>query len=229
MKSHETDVVILAGGMGSRMRGVLPKQLLEVEAGRTVLDLSLSAYQGFSCVERIVVVAQEDFFQEISTIASRYSKVWKCVMGGASRQESALAGVNACQGKYVLIHDAARPLVSKKAVEACVEKLRAGCLCVNTVFQPPATMVVLKDKKMVSTMDRDVIALGQCPQGFEREVLLDAHAFAARNRLVFTDDCSVMLAAGKVGEVETVEGELSGFKLTYPQDMAILKIFLAGQ
>lgn len=223
------DAVILAGGSGQRMCGSLPKQLLEIIPGRTVLDLSLSMYQEIDEINSIIVVANADYMERIKKIGARYGKVGQYVSGGMTRQESAMSGVKASAAEYLLIHDAARPFVSRPAVGLCLEKLFGGDLCVNTIMQPPATMVVLHDSRMVSTMDGRTIALGQCPQGFKRKSLLQAYDIVKKTKETFSDDCSVMLAAHLMEAVPTVQGDLSGFKLTYPQDIDILKLFLTSK
>ena len=230
-RSSASDVcaVILAGGNGSRAGGRIPKQLHPLRCGRTVLDLCLATYEAMREVDAIAVVYNDNYEHETHQIASRYPKMRWLVSGGETRQESVRHAIESLTSKYVLVHDAARPLVSQRTVSECIARLRAGHVCVNTVFQPTATMVVLENGKMVGTMDRNNIALGQCPQGFVRELLLHAHDIVSRRQVKsFTDDCGLMIAAGLVEHVETVQGSLYGFKLTYPPDMDYLELCLAA-
>ncbi len=222
----EVNVVILAGGSSERMRNGLPKQLYDLGNGETTLDLVLQSYECIREVVGITLVYHKDYKDLFEKICHKYGKIVRLVTGGMTRQESTYRGIDATESEYVLIHDSARPLVCERAVLECIGKLREGSKAVNTVFQPPATMVVLRGRKMVGTMDGSMIALGQCPQGFRRESLLEAHRITAKENQVFSDDCSVMLHAYPDIEIPVVYGEHAGFKLTYVEDIEVLKLFL---
>ena len=79
---------------------------------------------------------------------------------------------------------------------------------------------------MVGTMNASAIASGQCPQGFHRESLLEAHEIVRKNKLLFPEDCSLMLHVYSNLDIPVVYGEYSGFKITYPKDIRIMKCFL---
>jgi len=223
----KAQLIVLAAGQGSRLKSEIPKQLLplmRVVPHSTLLDLVLYAYQKLEAITEIIVVFNPEFEKQIREVSSEYSKVTTFVVGGKTRQESALFGIRAATSEYILLHDAARPLVLSSAVTGCLEKLAAGYKAVNTVMIPPVSMVQVRDEEMVGSLPRGQVAHGQCPQAFHRETLLAAQEAAVRKGLETHDECSAILQLTQE-KVATVPGHPAGMKVTFPNELNLLRFY----
>jgi 2-C-methyl-D-erythritol 4-phosphate cytidylyltransferase len=222
----EVNVVILAGGSGERMGNGLPKQFYDLGNGERVLDLVLQSYESIREVTGIALVYNKDYKDIFDKICSKYHKIIRLVEGGLTRQDSVYRGIKETESKYVLIHDSARPLVCKRAVLECIKKLRSGRRAVHTAFSVYATMIVVKNNQILSTIDRSEIAYPQCPLGFSKEDLTKSFMHAISMAKEFQDEISLVRYADPDFEVDVVEGHQSGFKITYPEDFYFLKTYL---
>jgi 2-C-methyl-D-erythritol 4-phosphate cytidylyltransferase len=222
----KVNVIVLAGGCGERMGYDLPKQLLVLDDGIRVLDLTLSAYEALSDIDAITVVYNDSYSDIFFRTCRKYHKVSHMVAGGSTRQQSLRNGLIYADSKFILIHDAARPIVCDRAVKECIEKLRSGSQFVHTIFQSYATMIIVKDKQVVNTIDRSDIAEPQCPVGFRQEILIDSLAYATSMGREFKDDISMVRFANLYCKIDLVEGHQNGFKITYPEDIDFLRTYL---
>lgn len=224
--SDEVKVIILAGGDGERMGHDLPKQLFPLDGGVRVLDLTLNAYASMPEIDQITVVYNKRHKDNFHRTCYKYSKVSFMVAGGATRQESLRAGLKVTDSKYILIHDSARPIVCERAVRECIEKLRSGNKAVYTAFSAYATMITVKNKKVVNAIDRSEIAYPQCPIGFSSDYLFESLAYAISMGKEFRDEISMVRFANPDCKMELVEGHQTGFKITYPEDIDFLRTYL---
>lgn len=201
-----TAVIIVAAGRGSRAGGALPKQW-QMLAGKPVLAHTLAAFAG---MQVLLVIHPEDR-------ARAETLGVPLVMGGATRDASVLAGLQALEGvgiTHVLIHDGARPLVSRALIDRLVAALElhdgaAPALVVSdALWRGEAGLVT-------GTVDRRGLYRAQTPQAFRYPAILAAHLAHAGGA---PDDVEVARAAGL--DVAIVEGEDSNLKLTYPGDFA---------
>src|SRR5205807_9430986 len=160
--------------------------------------------------------------------ASRLGIAWRAVealpprkpvivrAGGESRQDSVRAGLAALGDcDYVLVHDAARPLVTA----TLVRRVLAAAMESGAAFPAIAPRDAVKrveGNRLVESLDRSRIVLAQTPQAFAYELLARAHREAADAGLVGDDDAQLVAATGH--EVTVVEGEPGNIKLTTPED-----------
>jgi len=222
----EVKVIILAGGCGERMGSDLPKQLIILDNGIRILDLTLSAYEALPEVDGITVVYNKMHEDIFSRTCRKYHKVSTMVAGGETRQESLIAGLKVTNSKFILIHDSSRPIVCEGAVRECVEKLRSGSRAVHTVFPAYATMVIVKNNKIVNTIDRSEIAEPQCPVCFRSETLTDSVSYASSMGQQFKDEISMVRFANPKCKIDLIEGHQNGFKITYMEDVDFLRTYL---
>ena len=220
-------VILLAGGSGMRFDADVPKQMLPVEGG-SIMDIPLRTYSEIPFIDAITIVASAAILDKVCVLAEKYDKVDCVVPGGATRQESVCYGLRGVSEEFVLIHDAARPLVHVPAVISCHAILVAGEDIVNTVLHVSEGMVVLDhDGLMVGSADREMMASGQCPQGFRTSVLRHAHEWANTHRVDFHDDCAMVLALpGPPHRCHVVQGHPSGFKLTFKNQLTLLNYYM---
>jgi 2-C-methyl-D-erythritol 4-phosphate cytidylyltransferase/2-C-methyl-D-erythritol 2,4-cyclodiphosphate synthase len=141
------------------------------------------------------------------------------VSGGATRQASVLAGLEALapyQPEIVLIHDAARPFVSPSVISrAIVAASRTGA-AIPVIPVTDTIKQVIDNGDIAATPERASLRIAQTPQAFKFAGILDAHRRAAQQRSDFTDDAAIAEWAGLT--VTTFEGDVANMKLTTPED-----------
>ncbi|QEY58477.1 2-C-methyl-D-erythritol 4-phosphate cytidylyltransferase [Pseudomonas sp. C27(2019)] len=218
-------LVIPAAGIGSRMQAACPKQYLSV-AGKTILERTLECFLEHPSVQGIVLaLAEHDrWWPQLSlAVHPRISTV----VGGAERADSVLNALLALPGRgakaddWVLVHDAARPLLTREDLDRLLTRLAAdpvgGLLAVparDTLKHVSADGCVLK------TIDRSVIWHALTPQMFRLGLLQHALAAALQAQVAVTDESSAMEWAGFTPRV--VEGLASNIKITCPEDLLLL-------
>ena len=225
--------LILAGGSGSRIRHETPKQFLQVNQ-KTLLQHSIEKFEHHPRIHHIFLVIPHKYLDKAGEIVRRsgYKKVIKLLSGGQTRQESSRLGVAAAPaGEYenVLIHDAARPFVSKKIIDNLLEKLETYA-AVNVAVPSPDTIIQIDENNLiVSVPDRKYLRRVQTPQAFKLELIRQAHNLALEQGIAnATDDCSLILKL-KLADIYVVEGSERNIKITYPQDLPFAERMLADQ
>ncbi|MEW6123495.1 MAG: bifunctional 2-C-methyl-D-erythritol 4-phosphate cytidylyltransferase/2-C-methyl-D-erythritol 2,4-cyclodiphosphate synthase [Pseudomonadota bacterium] len=213
--------IVVAAGRGSRIGGALPKQY-HLVGGQSVLRRTLSALCAHPGIGAVQVVIHPDDAALYGAAAAGLEKLLPPVDGGADRQASVRAGLEALAAlapDVVLVHDGARPFLSgaliARAIDAGARHGAAvpGLPVVDTVKQVDAAGFV------GATPERAALRAVQTPQAFRYEPLRAAHAAAlAAGRSGLTDDAALMELAGH--PVLVFEGEAENVKLTHPADMA---------
>lgn len=215
--------LILAAGSGSRFGGAQPKQFAPL-AGVPIVARALRAFTGHPRVARVLAVGQAE------TVAAACPDFPKSgiVAGGVTRQESARAGLEALAAdppEAVLIHDAARPLVPGRVVDAVCDALEAGAEAVLPALPVTDTLKRAEAGAVVGTVPREGLWRVQTPQGFRFGPILAAHRAVAGQAL--TDDGAVAEAAGMT--VRLVPGAEENLKVTTPEDLARAEALLAAR
>jgi 2-C-methyl-D-erythritol 4-phosphate cytidylyltransferase len=218
-------VVIPAGGEGRRMGGVT-KPLLEL-GGVTLLQRTLEPFLARTDVHWIVVALPAALAAAPPhwLMADRRVDI---VAGGAERVDSvrhALAAVPV-EADIVLVHDAARPLVSAAVIERCIAAAADGRSAIAAMPVTDTIKQVDDGGRVIGTPDRRRMWAAQTPQAFPAEVLRDAHARAEAERVSATDDAALVARYG--GTVIVVEGAAENLKITRPADLAVAEALLAA-
>ena len=205
--------IICAAGKGFRA-GFEKNKLLVPLQGERVLKKTLSAFD-FPLIDEIVVAASQDDFDEIVALCAAFPRT-KVVLGGKTRTESVHNALQAATADVVLIHDGARPFVTREIIEGCIQSVKAYGSGVCAI--PCAdTIAVCQDGGVQSVPDRKTLYQIQTPQGFYLENIRYAYAQAMRNeRAVFTDDSSVFSLY--CGQPRLCAGAPENIKLTYARD-----------
>ena len=224
--------LILAAGSGSRMgNSDRPKQFLPIY-GKPLMVHTIEAFEMHDEIDGVVIVTNESYIDQVKVWCKQYdlSKVKAVVAGGNSRQISVYNGLIALKeiandSDIVLIHDAARPLISSKIISSNIEACKKYD-AVDTVIKATDTIIVSKDNEtLYSIPNRSELYQGQTPQSFKLCLILEAHEKAKSNLIPnVTDDCKLVLSLGK--EVHLVEGSVQNFKITTFDDLMILKALL---
>ena len=193
--------VILAGGIGARVGGTLPKQLLPLADGRSVLEHAVSAFEQADCIDEVCIVMHPDYIMhaEQMLLANAWQKVRHIIPGGKERWESSVNAIRQVKGERLeargeenncqlpiancpntinlLLHDAARPFVSQEIIANVCEALKEHEAVVVAI---PSTDTVyeMADGKVARIPQRSTIMRAQTPQAFRLELIAEAYAKA---------------------------------------------------
>mgnify|MGYP000845924858 FL=1 len=219
---------ILAGGSGKRFGESQPKQFLKLR-GRTVLAYTVEAFALHPLIAEVIIVVHPDYVEEVRRMVTEngWEKVKNVVSGGAERYDSTLAALKACEGREVnlLLHDAARPLVTETIITSVCHALETA-EAVN-VLQPVTDTIVRLDGKIAHTLPRNSLRRVQTPQGFRRELLERAYEKAlADPGFAATDDCGVVSTYCPEVDIAQVAGDERNRKLTYKEDLLTLEALM---
>ena len=210
--------VILGGGSSARMGG--RDKLAAMLNGRTVLAWSLRAFQACDFIQEIILVTHDGGEQNAYLSCDGCDKVARVVHGGTNRTASAYQGVMAAdpEAEIILIHDGARPLITKKVIRAAVEGAMKYGAALPAI--PVKDTIKIQDKDfVVSTPDRASLFAAQTPQAFKSELIKAALTDAMEKGLELTDDCAAVERLGM--KVRIVEGDPLNRKITEPADLII--------
>lgn len=230
ISTPDTCAVVAAGGLGLRFGDARGKQYVEL-CGLPVLDWSVAALDAAPSVGHIVIVCPHDRIGETRGIVDMISPSVPVtfVEGGATRQESCLAGIRAVPEGFplVAIHDGARPLIKPDTIEAVVARVRSDASLAGAICAHPSadTLKVVEDGIVQATPERSRYWAVQTPQVFHTATVLEAHLAAAREGFVGTDDASLVERAG--GRVAVVESPSDNMKVTVPEDRLPVEAILA--
>jgi len=189
--------------------------------GRAVLDWSVEAFVAAGAAQVVAVVPADD----VARAEDAYGDRAQVAAGGAQRAESVINGLNALAAKpedIVMIHDAARPLLSASHIRDLLSALDAHRAAILAL--PVAdTLKKGKGRLIADTPSRDDLWRAQTPQAFRYGDIVSAYASWPRDRIA-TDEAMVAAQAGI--DVALVEGDMRLHKLTYPGDFALLETFI---
>lgn len=219
--------VVVGAGEGRRMSGRGRKQFVKI-AGKPLFAYTLEVFEGFPAVDHIVMVVPRDsvdWVKEEIVEACGFKKVLGVVYGGETRQQSVLNGLKALKDrtKWVVVHDAVRPLVSETLVRRVLDAAQKTGAAISGV---PArdTVKKVESGQIVGTLDRRLLWLAQTPQSFRYDIIMDAHKKALAEKLDATDDASLVERCGT--KVVVAVGSYSNLKITSPEDLPLFEYFL---
>ena len=225
--------VVVAAGRGERVGSPEdgPKQYRRL-GGRPVLLVALGPFLADPRIEKIVVVTHPDdddlWRGVLEEIPERESIVQ--VHGGATRQQSVMAGLAALEQSavtHVLVHDAARPFLPSAVIDRIDAAFADGAEAVLPAVAVADTLKRVEQGRVASTVARDGLFVAQTPQAFRLASILAAHRrVAAEGQDDFTDDCAVAEASGL--EVRIVEGDIGNIKITTARDLEMANQRVAG-
>jgi 2-C-methyl-D-erythritol 4-phosphate cytidylyltransferase len=214
--THKRYAVVVAAGSGKRMGAPLPKQFLLLK-GRPILMHTLERLREFDALLNIIVVIHPDYISYWKECIEQhqFAVTHEVVAGGEERFHSVKNAllVISDTSALVAIHDGVRPLVSTETLQRCFEMADEAGNAVPVV----AINDSIREADGVSNraVDRSKYRIVQTPQCFRMSVLADA--FKQEYTGLFTDDASVVEAAGNV--IHLVEGNRENIKITNPEDL----------
>jgi 2-C-methyl-D-erythritol 4-phosphate cytidylyltransferase len=231
--------VILAGGIGARVGGGVPKQLLPLADGRSVLEHAVNAFEQSPHIHEVCIVMHPDYIvrAEQMLLANAWQKVRHIIPGGKERWESSVNAIRAFTPytlhptpiTNLLLHDAARPFVSQEIIARVCEALEEH-EAVTVAIPSTDTVYEMVDGKVARIPQRSTIMRAQTPQAFRLELIAAAYAKAlgvdslsaeacAEAHLPATDDCGIVHEHMPQVPICIVEGEEQNKKITFKEDI----------
>lgn len=218
--------IVAAAGSGERFGRSGGKQLAPL-AGATVVEHAVRPVAACERVEGIIVVTRERDVPAISGLFRGVPKVLGVVAGGQTRQDSVRNGLAALpsEADVVVVHDGARPLLTRHVVDAVLDALTPG-VDAAIVGHPSVDTIKSVDCEgfVLKTEDRERLWLVQTPQAFRIDALRAAFERAEAEGVVATDDSAVVEAVS--GRVRVVRGPRDNIKVTVPEDLAVAEALL---
>jgi len=227
--------IVVAAGGSRRMEG-RDKQFALL-GGQTVLAWSVGAFEATPAVQAIVVVANPQTLEQMRALGQQigWRKVVAVVPGGLRRQDSAGQGLAALETAaraagtrldLVLVHDGARPLVSRALIERGIAAAADHGAAIAAVRARDTVKVVDRTGQIEATPDRATLWHAQTPQVFRYDLLAPAYRQAQEQNLTVTDDAGLLEALGI--PVYVFEGDPRNLKITTPEDLAVAEALLAS-
>lgn len=220
-----TGVIIVAGGSGRRMGATLPKQFMML-GNEPILAHSINRIHEALPAAEIVVVLPEEHIALWRNIAARFDVAHhKITAGGTERFYSVKNGLKELSDdvKIIAVHDAVRPLASKKLIIKLILEAEKNIAVIPVVAPVDSFRKIEGDDSKI--IDRSALRIVQTPQVFNATIL--RRAYEQDFSSTFTDDASVVEAIGE--KITLCEGERGNIKITTPEDMVIASALLEAE
>ena len=222
--------VILAGGIGSRVGGEKPKQLLPLADGRSILEHSVDAFEDSPFIDEIAVVMHPDWINTMEQLhqTNTWHKLSRIIPGGKERWESSYNAIKAfCYPSLLgrdrvglLLHDAARPFVSQRIIADVCKALETH-EAVTVAVPVTDTLYEVLNNEVQAVKNRSGFMRAQTPQAFHLDVIAAAFEDAIQKGYIrsVTDDVAVLKAYKPEIPVCIVSGDEQNRKITYKEDL----------
>ena len=223
--------VILFSGDSTRFGDKTPKQFYEIN-DKPLIYYTIKSFEDSPLIDGIILVTKKEYINKVAEYVFKYNfkKIMGIAAGGASRQESSFNGLallndDAEADDIVLIHDGARPIVSKKIIGDLILALRdhEGA---TVAMKSTDTMVLVDNehKEMVGVLNRDEVYRVQTPQAFRFGRIFEAHQLYKGKNV--TDDAQLLQG---VFPIKIVDGDENLIKITRLSDIKYLKLILGDE
>lgn len=224
MNYSQYNVIIVAGGTGTRMQSTVPKQFIEIHQ-KPILIHTIEKFFEFDEFINVIVCVHKDYVTEANFMLAEFfpEKNIQVVLGGETRFYSVKNGLNSISNKndIVGIHDAARPLVSVATIKRCFETAAQKGNAIPVIpVNESLRMVTNTINKAVSRDDYQIV---QTPQCFVVSKIKEA--FEQPYSPFFTDDATVL--EGMDETIYLVEGNTENIKITNPEDLKKAELYLS--
>ena len=229
MRKKKVTAIIAAGGSGKRLGLKTAKPFIKI-AGKPLLIYSLDIFEKSNLINGIVLVVAKDSLNKTKKLVlkKRYKKINKIVTGGSTRSRSVYNGLCAINNNtsIVMVHDVARPFLSKDIIKRCIETARKGISCLAAVpAKDTIKRITVSTNRVLNTPDRRTLWQAQTPQVFDKKVLERAYKKLGKQAWGFKDDASLVEACGIWVNVGL--GYYYNIKITTGEDLRIAEALIA--
>lgn len=224
-------VVLLAGGVGKRMGGDIPKQFMEVD-GKPIIVYSIENFQKNPQIEKIVVVCVKDWIDHLRELIAKYAltKIEWIVEGGNTGHDSIRNGVFFLKDKidaddFIIVHDAVRPILPQKAIDEVLRVAHENGNASSSIACHPPIVYTEDGKSGITDVDREHVMLTASPQVYKYSLALKCYEKAEKeNKHDFTFTSSLLIHYGE--RVYFAKGTTSNIKVTKKEDLALFGALL---
>lgn len=218
--------IILSGGVGSRMRSEIPKQYIEINS-KPIALYSIETFLRNKTIDSIVIIVADEWkcYMEKTLSHLNPDKAIYYATSGETRQYSIYNGLleakrrGAKDDDIVIIHDAARPLVSEFLIDSCI----AGCKEADGVLPVVPVKDTLYQSKdgcnITSLLNRSELFAGQAPEAFKFGLYLGLHESISHEELLKINGSTEIAYKGGL-KIKMIRGEERNFKITTPEDLS---------
>ena len=212
------------------MNNVVDKLSVRIQ-GRTLLAWTISRFEAVSSVDEIILVVRAESLEYVRDeliVKEGSKKVKSVVPGGDQRQNSTENGLDAISEdvQIVLIHDGARPLVRPEEIDSVIQSTKENGAALLAV-RCKDTIKEVMDNTIIKTLPRDTLWLAQTPQGFRKDIIINALDSAKDEGYLGTDEASLVERLGV--NVSIVEGRTNNIKVTFPEDVERIQNYLKSE
>lgn len=225
--------VILAGGSGKRFGSPMPKQFLTL-AGKAVIEHSIDTFCQHPAIDEVAVVVHPDYRDTMQALFDRrgWDKMKRIIDGGAERYESSLNAIRAYSTypneTCLLLHDAARPLVTADTISRVITALE-NHEAVGVGVPSTDTVWMVEHGCIDRIPERSKMWRAQTPQAFRLFTLRQAYEYALKDPLfAATDDCGVLKRYMPLTDIFVVEGDERNIKITTASDLKLAEALIAS-
>lgn len=207
--------IITAAGSGHRFGEA--KQFKKLH-GKPLYEYSLDIFIKSRLFDEVILVIPNNNYEKIQReIKREYGSQVNLVIGGPNRQDSVKNAIQNSNPKsdLVVIHDAARPFITKSLIEECISACKTSDGAIIGM-QPHDTIKFSKNNIVEKTIDRSNIWMAQTPQAFNKQKILEAYSYREFDDLIITDESSLMEKLGY--KIIIVPGDGKNFKITTLDD-----------
>lgn len=214
--------ILLSGGTGSRLRSDLPKQYISV-AGQMIVSHCLEKLCRHPMIHAVQVVASEMWQDDIIRECTFNEKLMGFSVPGENRQMSILNGLRDVSGfasreDVVLVHDAARPLVSEEMITACLTEIEGYDGVMPVISMTDTVYYSANGKRVEKLLNRNAIFAGQAPEAFRFGKYLEANERLLPNEILkINGSTEPAIMAGM--DIAMIPGEKENFKITTSDDL----------
>jgi 2-C-methyl-D-erythritol 4-phosphate cytidylyltransferase/2-C-methyl-D-erythritol 2,4-cyclodiphosphate synthase len=219
MNSVKLALILLAGGIGTRINRKISKQMIMFN-NLTILELNIINFMKELKNVPIQIVTNNKDFLKVSEICNKYNLL-SPVLGGDERHESTYNGINSIKyinPKYVLIHDTARPIISSKVIKSLVAYSNKEVFCVAPVLKIRDSIRKISKNIIKKTIQKNDKFLVQTPQLCNYKILKKT---LENTKINFEDETALFLHNSM--EVISIDGDPHSLKLTYEKDLELLE------
>lgn len=216
--------LILSGGVGNRLGMNIPKQYLEI-GGRTVISYCLEVFEKCQSISAIQVVADGNWHELIER--SALTKLKGFSRSGKTRQLSILNGLEdirlyAANEDIVIIHDAARPIISEHQIECIIEAAKEHDGAIPVLPMKDTVYLSEDGRKITSLLDRKCVVAGQAPEGFKLQPYFEANIRLLPDQILkINGSTEPAILAGL--DIAIIQGDEQNFKITTKDDLIRFK------
>ena len=224
IKVESVTVILLAGGTGNRFGSKTSKQLININ-NETLIEICIKNLKKKINKIKILIVSNSKDFKTIKKIATKHDLL-EPIIGGKNRHESVYRGlvsINQSPPKFVLVHDSARPFVSRKVLDDLLNEAKKNSDCVIPVLPLSDSLRTVNKNEITKVESRKDKFLVQTPQLCNYKELLKAHHNTTQ---IYEDESSLLMSTGT--KITTVEGDPRILKITYENDFQLLKPYLTN-